>query len=146
MKIRQAARHELDIECRMLDQPWFDAVSERLRDLPQHPFSRLLIAEEDGQPRAVLGLRLHWAGDGLLARAIISVLGVDPKHSRRGIGSRLIRFAEGIARIHGCRQVDVAPDLEGWRDGRCWSGLGYDSPGEGLFKVLESPARTSYLS
>jgi GNAT superfamily N-acetyltransferase len=145
MKIRQAARHELEIECRMLDQPWFDAVCERLRDLPHHPFSRLLIAEEDGQPRALLGLRLHWSGDGRLVRATISVLEVDPKHNGRGIGSRLIRFAEGIARINGCRQVDVAPDLEGWSDGRCWSGLGYDSPGEGFFKVLESPVRRSYV-
>jgi GNAT superfamily N-acetyltransferase len=69
----------------------------------------------------------------------ISVLGVDPAHSRQGIGSRLVRFAEGIARINGCTRVDVASDVEGWEDGRCWTGLGYDGTDAGFQKVLGSP-------
>jgi GNAT superfamily N-acetyltransferase len=87
----------------------------------------------------MLGLELNWGGGGRLDRVTIAVLGVDPEHSRRGIGSRLVRFAEGIARVNGCTTVDVAPGLEGWASGRCWAGLGYGGSGQGLQKVLGSP-------
>lgn len=143
MKIRQLARYELGDELARPDRPWFLALCRRLRDLPNHPYSRILIAEEDGQPRALLGMRLRWGGNGRLVRATICVLGVDPAHRRRGIGSRLVRFAEGIARIHGCTRVDVVPDLDGWEEGRCWTGLGYDGTGTGLQKVLGSPTDQS---
>jgi GNAT superfamily N-acetyltransferase len=83
-------------------------------------------------------MRLYWGGGGRLRRVSIAVLGVDPAHNRRGIGSRLVRFAEGIARINGCTRVDVAPDVEGWEGGRCWLGLGYRGDGEGLAKELRS--------
>jgi len=139
MKIRQLARHELQADLLRPDRPWLLALCLRLQDLPHHPYSRVLIAEEEGQPRALLGLRLRWGDNGRLMKATICVLGVDPEHSRRGIASRLVRFAEGIARINGCSRVDVAPDLEGWEDGRCWTGLGYDGTDTGLQKVLGSP-------
>jgi len=103
----------------------------------------VLIAEEDGRPIAVLGLRLKWVGEGLLVQATICVLAVDPESDKRGMGSRLVRFAEGIARIRGCARVDVDPYLVGWGDGRCWSGLGYTDPGVGLHKVLETPIHES---
>jgi GNAT superfamily N-acetyltransferase len=111
MKIRQLARHELRAELARPDQPWLQALRLRLRDLPPHPHSRVLMAEEDGQPCALLGLRMYWDGGGRLRRVTIALLGVDPAHNRRGIGSRLVRFAEGIARINGCTRVDVAPDV-----------------------------------
>ena len=141
MKIRQLARHELRAEYSRPDLTWLQALCLRLRDLPPHPHSRVLIAEEGGNPRALLGLRLYWDGGGSLRRVTIAVLGVDPEHNRQGIGSRLVRFAEGIARINGCSRVDVAPDVEGWADGRCWPGLGYDGTDDGLQKVLGSPVR-----
>lgn len=141
MKIRQLARCQLRAELSRPDRPWLQALSLRLRDLPPHPHSRVLIAEEDGNPRALLGLRLCWGGGGRLRRVTIAVLGVDPAHNRRGIGSRLVRFAEGIARINGCRRVDVEADVEGWEDGRCWTGLGYDGTDSGLKKVLGWPVQ-----
>ena len=143
MRIRQLARHELGAGLPRPEQPWLQALCLRLRDLPPHPCSRLLIAEEHGHPRALLGLELHWGGGGRLRRVTIAVLGVDPEHSRRGIGSRLVRFAEGIARVNGCTKVDVAAGLEGWADGRCWAGLGYDGNGGSLEKVLGSPVHGS---
>ena len=143
MRIRQLARNELGAGVPRPDRPWLQALCLRLRDLPPHPHSRLLIAEENGHPRALLGLELHWDGGGRLGRVTIAVLGVDPKHGRRGIGSRLVRFAEGIARVNGCKTVDVAAALEGWADGRCWAGLGYGGPVGGLQKVLDSPVHES---
>ena len=141
MSIRHAATNELEI--RGPKKPWLEAACNLLRGLPDHPHSRVLIAEESGRPKAVLGLRLTWAGEGCLVNATICVLAIDPEYDRQGWGSRLVRFAEGIARIRGCVRVDVDPDLEGWGDGRCWPGLGYTDPGVGLHKVLETPIHQS---
>ena len=136
MKIRHTDLHELKEAIAGTRQSWLEPAWECLQTLPDHASSRFLVAEEDGWVRAVLGLRLFWGPNGRLDKAIICVLVVDPEHDRRGIGSRLVRFAEGIARIHGCVRVDVVPDLKSWGSGRCWLGLGYDDPGVGLHKVL----------
>ena len=136
MRIRHTDLHELEASGAGRRRSWLGAAFARLRSLPDHPSSRFLVAEEEGQARAVLGLRLFWGANGRLDKAIIGVLVVDPEHNRRGIGSRLVRFAEGIARVHGCARVDVGPDLESWGGGLCWLGLGYDDPGAGLRKML----------
>jgi GNAT superfamily N-acetyltransferase len=136
MKIRHTDLHELKKSIAGNRQSWLEPAWRCLRSLPDQASSRFLVAEEDAQVRAVLGLRLYWGANGRLDKAIICVLVVDPEHDRRGIGSRLVRFAEGIARIHGCVRVDVVPELESWGSGRCWLGLGYDGPGAGLHKVL----------
>ena len=136
MRIRHTDIHDLEKLSAGRRRPWLEAVCARLRSLPDHPSSRLLVAEENDQPRAVLGMQLYWGANGRLEKVIIRVLVVDPKHNRRGIGSRLVRFAEGLARVNGCTRVDVEPGLEGWGRGRCWVGLGYDDPGAGLHKVL----------
>ena len=136
MRIRHTDLHELKISSARTRRSWLETACARLRSLPNHPSRRLLVDEEDGRARAVLGLRLFWGANGNLAKAVISVLEVDPEHDRRGIGARLVRFAEGIARVHGCTRVDVVPDLEKWGEGHCWLGLGYDDPGAGLRKEL----------
>lgn len=136
LKIRHTDLQELKRSGAGTRRGWLVAACARLRSLPDHPSVRILVAEEDGQTRAVLGLRMFWGANGRLVKAMICVLVVDPEHNRRGIGARLVRFAEGIARVHGCTRVDVVPDLQKWGEGRCWQGLGYNDPGEGLRKEL----------
>lgn len=136
MKIRHTDLHELELPAAGTRQAWLEAACDRLRALPSHPASRILVAEEEGRARAVLGLRLYWGANSRLVKAMICVLAVDPDHNRRGIGSRLVRFAEGIARVYGCARVDVVPDFEGWGEDGCWTGLGYEDPGVGLSKEL----------
>ena len=113
MRIRHTDLHGLAKAGFGAQTTWLMAACARLRRLPGHPSSRILVAEENGRTRAVLGLRLDWGANGRLDNATICVLSVDPEHDRRGIGSRLVRFAEGIARVHGCSRVDVMPGLEG---------------------------------
>lgn len=136
MRIQQIDHSELEPQVTGWCRLWLKAAYGRLLELPGHPQSRVLIAVEEGQPRAVLGLELEWAVDGRLVHAIIRVLEVDPEHDRRGIGSRLVRFAEGIAHINGCDRVQVAPGLERWGGGECWLSLGYDDHGPGLSKDI----------
>lgn len=136
MRIRHTDLQELKYSAAGTQRGWLVSGCARLRSLPDHPSVRILVAEEDGRPRAALGLRMFWGANGRLVKAMICVLAVDPEHDGRGIGSRLVRFAEGIARVHGCTRVDVVPDLGSWGKGRCWQGLGYDDPGAGLRKEL----------
>ncbi len=136
MHIQEIDRSEFESSVSTSRQPWLEAASRRARELAEYPLSRILVAVDEGRTRAVLGLDLYWSLDGRLSRATIRVLEVDPEYDRRGIGARLIRFAEGIARVKGCSLVHVAPGLERWGNGRCWLSLGYDGHGPELAKHI----------
>jgi len=136
MQIQEIDRSEFESSASSSRQPWLVFASSRVRTLAEHPLSRILVAVDEGRIRAVLGLDLLWSLDGSLSRATIRVLEVDPKYDGRGIGARLIRFAEGIARVKGCQRVHVASGLERWRDGRCWLSLGYDGHGPELARDI----------
>ncbi len=143
MRIQQIDRSELESPASFLRQPWLAAAYDQLLELPDHPLGRILIVVEGGRTHAILGLELKSAFDDRQHCAIIRVLEVDPEQRRRGIGSRLVRFAEGIAHVNGCDRVQVAPGLEPWGDGRCWLSLGYDHPGRGLSKDIALRVRRS---
>jgi hypothetical protein len=116
-------------------ETWLDAVCRRLRELPEDPGRRILIAEEGGRLRAVLGLIVQWTGNGGPRRARICVLGAAPGH-RRAVVALLVRFAEGLARVHGCQVVEVVDQAAVWGGSDCWSGLGYHEEPSGTSKVL----------
>jgi GNAT superfamily N-acetyltransferase len=139
MRIRQIGRPELEALSDCLSDAWIEKFCRQVSDLPEAPRSRMLIAEEGMRPRALLAMQLHWTRGGGLRGATICALEVAPTHRGRGIGSRLVRFAEGIARIKGCFLIDVVRGLESWGRGHCWPALGYEDPESGLSKRLESP-------
>jgi GNAT superfamily N-acetyltransferase len=132
MHIRHVDRTELASLISGSRRPWLAAVSDRLLELPDHPRNRILIADDGGQTRAILGLELEWTAGGRLKIATISVLEVDPEGEDRGIGSRLVRFAEDIAHIKGCDHLRLAPGLERWGGGLCRPTLGCDNPERNL--------------
>ncbi len=117
MHIRQIARSELFSPTSGSPEPWLVAASDRLRSLPDPPLGRILVAEDAGLTRAVLGLELRWAVDGRVECATIRVIGADPADPDSGVVTRLIRFAEGIAHVNRCDRVHLA------------SGLGYQTAG-----------------
>lgn len=145
MQMRHASEFEIDDSVAELGAEWMRGACGRLRRLVSDGWCRVLVAEENCELIAVLGLALHPSEEGRPAKATICELAVHPDHNHRGVGSRLVRFAEGIARIHGCLLVEVAPGLEGWGDGQCWRGLGYEDPQTGLHKTLGSVARRSAM-
>ncbi len=124
MHINQIDRSKLFSRVSGSPEPWWAAVSARLAELPDHPRGRMLAALDGGLVRAILGLELSWAVDGRLRCATIRVLEVDPDFDDRGIGMRLVRFAQGIARINRCNGVHLAPGLEQWESGCCWRAVG----------------------
>ena len=142
MRVRHATLDELSRATGASQPPWLGAAVLGLHEMADPHSSRVLVAEEDGRVRGVLGLGFEWGRDGRLERAVVEVLVIDPEHDRRGIGSRLVRFAEGIVRIHGCTRVEVAPGLEDWGGGQCWGSLGYDGPDNQLSKELPQPGQS----
>ena len=118
MHIHQIVRSELESPIFGLKQPWLVAAYHHLLELPDHPLSRILVAKDGGRTCAILGLELMWAIDGRLRCATIRVLEMDPEHVDHGIVTRLIRFAEGIARVNRCDRIHVAPGLDRWGSGR----------------------------
>lgn len=140
MRMRHATEFEIDDSVAETGTEWMRGVCGRLRKLANDGWCRVLLAEENGELIAVLGLALHPSEKDRPASATICELAVRPDQNRRDIDSLLVRFAEGIARIHGCLVVDVAPGLESWGNGSCWQGLGYENPLTGLHKTLGSLA------
>lgn len=141
MRIQHILRSELTSPGSGPRRPWLKAASKRLLTLPDHPGSRILFAVEDGRTHAILGLELQWAADGHVERAIIHVLDVDPDHDDGGVGWRLLRFAEDIAHINGCRRLSVAPGLERWNGGRCRLTHGRGDLGRGSSRDITPPLR-----
>lgn len=137
MKLRHATRDDLEGEAHCGGARWSSEACRRLLELVDEECSRVLIAEEEGRMRAILGFTMDRAGGGGERTARIVEVVVDPHHSQRAIGSLLVRFAEGIALIEGCCRVEVDPRIEGWGDGRCWPSLGYAGPaGDWIYKPL----------
>ena len=141
MRIRHATGADLELTAHRPGSRWFRAACSRFLRVRRHPFGRVLVAEEDGLIVALLGFTVSPARRGQRAEAIVLELEVDPARGRQGIGSRLVRFAEGIARMIGCPRLDVATGLSEWGEGNCWLGLGYVDDGGGLHKVLGPPGR-----
>lgn len=125
MHIHQVLRSDLDSLVPGSLDPWLATALERFRELPDHPRARILVAADGEAVRALLGLEMEWTADGQLSCATIKLLETDPEHVDRGLAIRLIRFAEGITRLHHCDRIHVAPGLENWGGGRCRDSLGY---------------------
>ena len=106
---RHAADHDLVPASAGSEVRWLAEACDRLCELMEDSWCRVLVAEERGQIIAVLGLVLNRPDSRRSGIATICVLQVHPNHNRRGIGSRLVRFAEGIARI--LREYGVMVDL-----------------------------------
>ena len=143
MRIQQIDHSELEPVASGSGQQWLAAAFDQVLELPDYPMGRVLTAIEGDRTRAILGLELKSAVDDGLPCATIYILSVSPGHDRRGIGSRLVRFAEGIAHLNGCDRVQIAPELGLWSGGLCWLSLGYDHSGAGFLKDLSLRYRRS---
>ena len=57
---------------------------------------------------------------------IIEDLIIDEKHRRKGIGTKLVRFAEEIAEKKACYAIELNSDLYRKETHRFWEALGYE--------------------
>lgn len=84
-----------------------DDLARHLREQP--PGSYVFVAEnEDGERAGFLHLQTVTDYFTAAQNCHIADLAVAPAHEGRGIGSALLRFAEGWARQHRCRHLTLA--------------------------------------
>jgi len=136
MLIHQIVRSKLVSPAPGSLDSWLATAYDRLFELPDFPMSRILVAVDGARTLGILGLELKWVADTRLICATVRVLAVDPAHDGGGIGSRLIRFAEGIAHINGYGLLHGAPGLERWGSGRRQGSLGCIEPRIGCFRNI----------
>ena len=138
MAIRDAREEDFEACQALLRQLWptparSDSEEQRrsadvravLYRLLAHPDARVVVAEEDGQIVALLDVSFR---DTLLhggPAMIIEDLIVDEAHRRQGIGARLVRWAEDVARRRGCHGIELSSDLPREDTHGFWEGLGY---------------------
>lgn len=125
MNIRHASPRDLEFLAAENRPDWLDPVADLGPRIDELQMNRVLVAEMRGEVCAVLALCFDRETRGTIERAVIDTLVVDPRFRNQGVGSRLVRFAEGIVRLRGSDRMEVDSGLEAWGGGRCWPALGY---------------------
>jgi ribosomal-protein-alanine N-acetyltransferase len=76
-------------------------------------------------------------------RAHLSLLAVDPRHRRRGMGARLVNWMLSSARIAGIATVDVEMRVNNVEAHRFYLSLGFEMAGlaHGYYRGMESAQR-----
>jgi GNAT superfamily N-acetyltransferase len=69
---------------------------------------------------------------------IIEDIVVDEVHRGRGIGAKMVRFIEAMARQRGCRAIELSSDLHRKDTHRFWTAMGYDCLAYQFRKALAS--------
>jgi len=81
--------------------------AERIAAVLGDPRQRLLLAEIGGHACGLVGMDLRYSLARGAEQARITALVVAPECSRRGVGRRLLREVEGIARQAGAARIEV---------------------------------------
>ncbi|WP_133478207.1 GNAT family N-acetyltransferase [Cognatilysobacter segetis] len=84
-----------------------DEASERIVAVLGDPRQRLLLAEIDGHACGLAGMDLRYSLARGAEQARITALVVLPECERQGVGRRLLREVEAIARQAGAARIEV---------------------------------------
>jgi GNAT superfamily N-acetyltransferase len=99
-------------------------MENRLQFIESSPFDSLYVAEEEGIVRGVLGFRLRENIEEVSRYGEISVIAVDPRWRHRGVGRRMVDYAERLAHEKGCIGTWLV------------SGFGREEPAHNFYKEL----------
>lgn len=113
-----------------------DEAADRIAMVLADPRQRLLLAEIGGHACALAGMDLRYSLARGTEQARITALVVAPDCERRGVGRRLLREVEAIARQAGATRVEVtsAASREGAR--AFYHGCGYADGSRHFVKPL----------
>ncbi|TBR10091.1 MAG: GNAT family N-acetyltransferase [Lysobacter sp.] len=113
-----------------------DEAAERISLVLADPRQRLLLAEIDGHASGMAGLDLRYSLARGTEQARITALIVEAECERQGIGRRLLREVELIARQAGAARIEVnsAASREGAH--AFYHGCGYGDGSRHFVKLL----------
>jgi GNAT superfamily N-acetyltransferase len=113
-----------------------DEAAERIAVLLGDPCQHLLLAEVAGQTCGLVALDVRYSLTRGANHARITALVVTEHCSRQGIGRRLLREVEGIARRAGAARIEVTSNIRRSQAHAFYHGCGYADGSRHFFKLL----------
>lgn len=113
-----------------------DEASERISLVLADPRQRLLLAEIDGHACGLAGMDMRYSLVRGTAQARITALVVAPECERQGVGRRLLREVEAIARKAGAARVEVTSAASRGDAHAFYQGCGYSEGSRHFMKLL----------
>ncbi|GAB2503219.1 GNAT family N-acetyltransferase [Lysobacter humi (ex Lee et al. 2017)] len=84
-----------------------EEAADRIAHVLGDPRQRLILAEIGGHACGLVGMELRYSLARGAEQARITALVVSPSCERQGVGRRLVREVEGIARQAGAARIEV---------------------------------------
>lgn len=113
-----------------------DEAAERIAVLLGDPCQHLLLAEVAGQTCGLVTLDVRYSLTRGANHARITALVVTERCSRQGLGRRLLREVEGIARRAGATRIEVTSNIRRSEAHAFYHGCGYADGSRHFFKLL----------
>ncbi len=113
-----------------------DEAADRIAMVLGDPRHQLLLAEIDGHVHGLIALDVRYSVTRGEDQARITALVVRPEASRQGIGRRLLREVEGIARRAGSARIEVTSNPCRLDAHVFYHGCGYADGSRHFFKLL----------
>lgn len=139
-QIRAAATGDASDVALLLDALGYpctrDEAAERIAYVLSDPRQHLLLAEVGGHACGLVSLDLRYSVTRGEDQARITALVVRPDAGRQGIGRRLLREVEGIARRAGARRIEVTSNPSRSDAHAFYHGCGYADGSLHFFKRL----------
>lgn len=139
-QIRAAATGDASDVALLLDALGYpctrDEAAERIAYVLSDPRQHLLLAEVGGHVCGLVSLDLRYSVTRGEDQARITALVVRPDAERQGIGRRLLREVEGIARRAGARRIEVTSNPSRSDAHAFYHGCGYADGSLHFFKRL----------
>ena len=113
-----------------------DEAAERIAVVLGDPRQHLLLAELEGHASGLVALDVRYSLTRGADQARITALVVTPACARQGIGRRLLREVEGIARRAGAARIEVTSNARRREAHAFYQGCGYANGSLHFFKLL----------
>ncbi|MDQ3617612.1 MAG: GNAT family N-acetyltransferase [Pseudomonadota bacterium] len=113
-----------------------DEAAERIAVVTADPSQHLLLAERDGEACGLIALHMIYAIANGAELARVTALVVSPECHRLGIGRRLLRAVEALARRAGVARIEVTSGAQREQAHAFYRGCGYDDGSLRFVKLL----------
>ncbi|WP_235893660.1 GNAT family N-acetyltransferase [Cognatilysobacter lacus] len=113
-----------------------DGAADRIAAVLSDPRQRLLLAEIAGHVCGMVGMELRYSLARGAEQARITALVVAPACERQGVGRRLLREVEGIARQAGAARIEVTAAGSRGNAHTFYRSCGYDDASLHFAKLL----------
>lgn len=140
LRLRDARIGDASDVAALLDQLGYpcsrDEAADRISMVLADPRQRLLLAEIEGRACALAGMDLRYSLVRGTEQARITALVVAPDCERQGVGRRLLRELEGIARQAGAARIEVTSAASREGAHAFYHGCGYTDGSRHFVKLL----------